>query len=57
LATGKTKQSDKAKDGMSVVAYRIITVKGKDLPGEEFASNFAPWPNVFLRGTGPAAKP
>jgi vancomycin resistance protein YoaR len=57
LATGTTKQSDKAKDGMSVVAYRIITVKGKDLPGEEFASNFAPWPNVFLRGTGPAAKP
>ena len=57
LATGTTKQSDKAKDGLSVVAYRIITVNGKDLPGEEFASNFAPWPNVFLRGTGPAAKP
>lgn len=57
LATGKTKQTDKAKDGMSVVVYRIITVKGKDLPGEEFASNFAPWPNIFLRGTGPAVKP
>jgi vancomycin resistance protein YoaR len=57
LATGTIKQSDKAKDGLSVVAYRIITVNGKDLPGEEFASNFAPWPNVFLRGTGPAAKP
>ena len=57
LATGTTKQSDKAKDGMSVVAYRIITLHGKDLPGEEFASNFAPWPNIFLRGTGPAAKP
>ncbi|MCX6016129.1 MAG: VanW family protein [Chloroflexales bacterium] len=57
IATGITKQSDKAKDGISVVAYRIITVHGKDLPGEEFASNFAPWPNIFLRGTGPAIKP
>lgn len=57
LATGTIKQSDKAKEGISVVAYRIITVDGKDQPGEEFASNFAPWPNVFLRGTGPAATP
>lgn len=57
LPTGKTKQTDKAKDGMSVVVNRIITVNGKNLPAEEFVSNFSPWPDIFLRGTGPAVKP
>lgn len=54
LPTGTVKQSDKAKDGMNVVVYRTITKDGKTLPDEEFATTFKPWPNVYLRGTGPA---
>lgn len=51
LPQGTIKQTDKAKDGMSVVVYRIITVNGKDQPGEEFTSNFKPWHATYLRGT------
>lgn len=54
LPLGTIKQTDKAKDGMSVVVYRIITMNGKELPGEEFTSNFKPWHATFLRGTGSA---
>lgn len=53
LPTGTVKQSDKAKDGMNVAVYRTVTKDGKVLPVEEFATTFKPWPNVYLRGTGP----
>lgn len=53
LPTGTVKQSDKAKDGMNVVVYRTVTKDGKAMLSEEFATNFKPWPNVYLRGTGP----
>ena len=53
LPTGTVKQSDKAKEGMNVVVYRTVTKDGKAMPSEEFATNFKPWPNVYLRGTGP----
>ncbi len=57
LPQGTIKQTDKAKDGMSVVVYRIVTSNGKDQPGEEFTSNFKPWHATFLRGTGTQATP
>jgi hypothetical protein len=38
---------------MNVVVYRTITKDGKALPDEEFATTFKPWPDVYLRGTGP----
>lgn len=53
LPVGTVKQSDKAKDGMNVVVYRTITKDGKEQPSQEFATTFKPWPNVYLRGTGP----
>ncbi len=53
LPMGMVKQSDKAKDGMNVVVYRTVTKNNKVMPSEEFATTFKPWPNVYLRGTGP----
>jgi len=53
LPVGTVKQSDKAKEGMNVVVYRTITKDGKEQPSQEFATTFKPWPNVYLRGTGP----
>lgn len=52
LPQGKVKQSDKARDGMNIVVYREIIRDGKADPSEEFATSFAPWPNIYLRGTG-----
>ena len=57
LPTGEVKQTDKAKDGMNVVVFRIVNRGGKDAAGEEFSTDFRPWPDVFLRGTGPKATP
>jgi hypothetical protein len=42
---------------MNVVVFRIISRDAKDAPGEEYSTNFRPWPDVFLRGTGPKATP
>ena len=53
LPTGTVKQSDRAKEGKNVVVYRTISKDGKTLPMEEFATTFKPWPDVYLRGTGP----
>lgn len=53
LPTGTVKQSDKAKEGMNVAVYRTVTKDGKVMPIEEFATTFKPWPDVYLRGTGP----
>ncbi|MBM4412867.1 MAG: vanomycin resistance protein VanB [Chloroflexi bacterium] len=53
LPTGTVTQSDKAKEGKNVVVYRTINKDGKTLPMEEFATTFKPWPDVYLRGTGP----
>jgi len=52
LPQGTVKQSDKARDGMNIVVYREIIRDGKADPSEEFATSFAPWPNIYLRGTG-----
>ncbi|MEY2846716.1 MAG: hypothetical protein RL076_2262 [Chloroflexota bacterium] len=57
LPLGTIKQTDKAKDGMSVVVYRIVTINGKEQPGEEFTSNFKPWHATYLRGTGATPTP
>jgi len=57
LPTGEVKQTDHAKDGMNVVVFRIVNRGGKDAPGEEYTTDFRPWPDVYLRGTGPKAKP
>ena len=57
LPMGELKQTDKAKEGMNVVVFRIISRNAKDAPGEEYSTNFRPWPDVFLRGTGPKATP
>lgn len=57
LPAGELKQTDHAKDGMNIVVFRIIAKNGKDAPGEEFDTNFRPWPDIFLRGTGPKKSP
>ena len=57
LPTGEVKQTDHAKDGMNVAVFRIVNRGAKDAPGEEFSTDFRPWPDVYLRGTGPKAKP
>ena len=55
--TEEKRKTDKAKEGMNVVVFRIISRNAKDAPGEEYSTNFRPWPDVFLRGTGPKATP
>jgi vancomycin resistance protein YoaR len=57
LPAGELKQTDHAKDGMNVSVFRIITQNSQDAPAEEFVSNFRPWPDIYLRGTGPKKTP
>jgi uncharacterized protein YabE (DUF348 family) len=52
LPVGTVKQTDKARDGMDVVVYRTVLEDGKVISTKEFATSFAAWPDIYLRGTG-----
>lgn len=52
LPVGTVKQTDKARDGMDVVVYRTVLEDGKVISTKDFATSFAAWPDIYLRGTG-----
>ncbi len=47
-------QSDVARSGRDIVVYRtVFNSAGEMLRRDSFFTRFKPWPNVFVRGTGP----
>ena len=53
LPNGTIKQTDTARGGMDVRVARIVKQNGKVLSQDTFFSRFQPWPDIFVRGTGP----
>jgi vancomycin resistance protein YoaR len=53
LPNGTVKQTDRARQGMDINVYRVITEGGQRRGPELFFTRFKPWPDVFVRGTGP----
>ena len=53
VSAGTVKQTDTARGGMDVRVGRIVRQNGKVLLQDTFFSRFQPWPDVFVRGTGP----
>jgi len=51
LAKGIIKQIDFAAEGARVSFTRTVMKNGKKITSESYASNYAPWQSVFLRGT------
>ena len=46
------KKSDTARGGIKVAVYRTITVAGQTTAQDTFPTEFRPWPNIYVRGTG-----
>lgn len=53
LPKGVVKQTDTARGGLDVRIERIVRQRGEVLLSDAFVSSFQPWPNIFVRGTGP----
>lgn len=53
LPAGTFKQTDTARGGMDVRVGRVVKRDGKVLYEDTFFSRFQPWPNIYVRGTGP----
>lgn len=53
LPVGTLKQTDTARDGMDVRVGRIVRANGRVLRTDTFFSRYQPWPDMFVRGTGP----
>jgi vancomycin resistance protein YoaR len=57
---GSVRQSDRARGGMTIDLYRVVTENGVARPGELFRTRFRPWPNIFVvnpADLGPDGKP
>ncbi|MGQ9549583.1 MAG: VanW family protein [Roseiflexus sp.] len=52
LPAGTVRQTDRARRGMDIEVYRVITEKGVQKTPELFFTRFKAWPDVFVRGTG-----
>ncbi|WP_240695552.1 VanW family protein [Candidatus Chloroploca sp. Khr17] len=48
---GYVRQSDVARGGITIELYRTIT-RGGESSRQTFATEFRPWPNIYVRGTG-----
>ncbi|MDW8145534.1 MAG: VanW family protein [Roseiflexaceae bacterium] len=46
------RQTDRARRGMDIKVYRVITEGGVQRTPELFFTRFKAWPDVFVRGTG-----
>jgi vancomycin resistance protein YoaR len=57
LPRGVVKQVDWAHDGFDVSIVRVISVDGKQVGREVFASHAQPWRAIFLVGGPPSAAP
>jgi vancomycin resistance protein YoaR len=49
---GYFRQSDTARGGITVVVERTVTLGGQVLAQDAFPTEFQPWPDIFVRGTG-----
>jgi vancomycin resistance protein YoaR len=52
LPVGTVRQTDRARRGMDIKVYRVITEGGVQRTPELFFTRFKAWPDVFVRGTG-----
>ncbi len=52
LPAGVVRQTDRARRGMDIKVYRVITEGGVQRTPELFFTRFKAWPDVFVRGTG-----
>jgi hypothetical protein len=60
VAPGSFKHTDKARGGMTIDVYRIVTVNGVQQEPELFRTRFRPWPNIYTfnpADLGPDGKP
>jgi vancomycin resistance protein YoaR len=51
LPFGTVRQTDRARRGMDIKVYRVITEQGVQKTPELFFTRFKAWPDVFVRGT------
>ncbi|ABU56175.1 VanW family protein [Roseiflexus castenholzii] len=51
LPVGTVRQTDRARRGMDIKVYRVITEGGVQRTPELFFTRFKAWPDVFVRGT------
>jgi vancomycin resistance protein YoaR len=49
---GYFKQSDTARGGIKLELYRTVTSGGQIVAQDSFPTEFRPWPDIFVRGTG-----
>jgi vancomycin resistance protein YoaR len=49
---GYLRKSDTARGGIQVEVYRTVTRAGQLIAQDTFPTEFRPWPNIFVRGTG-----
>lgn len=57
---GEVRQSDRARGGMTIDVYRVVTENGVTREPELFRTRFRPWPNIFVvnpADMGPDGRP
>lgn len=52
LPRGYFRQTDYAQIGMIIETYRVVRQGEQVLWQDTFTTNFKPWPNIYVRGTG-----
>jgi vancomycin resistance protein YoaR len=54
LPRGTTRKSDTARGGLRVEVYRSVSENGAQRARNTFPTEFKPWPDIYVRGTGGA---
>ncbi len=49
---GYLRRTDIARGGIKVVIERTVTANGQVVARDRFPTEFKPWPNIYVRGTG-----
>ncbi|HMQ34177.1 MAG TPA: vanomycin resistance protein VanB, partial [Chloroflexaceae bacterium] len=49
---GYLRRSDTARGGITVEVYRTVTRGGQVIAQDTFPTEFKPWPDIYVRGTG-----
>ncbi|NJN16710.1 MAG: vanomycin resistance protein VanB [Oscillochloris sp.] len=52
LPAGTMRRSDTARGGLKVEVYRTVRVGDTVIANDTFPTEFRPWPDIFVRGTG-----
>ncbi len=50
--SGYLRRSDTARGGLEVEVYRSVSRDGQIIRRDTFSTEFRPWPNIYVRGTG-----